>query len=113
MADDLDSGLSLNISVYHKDDHSGGKDRKKVFGNRGQRIKARRNIKRQRESSQHESSANNSGKTLPSRDNTEDAESSRQDVKETEPPVKKKTGDVISSLFRHNPDIPTVQGSVA
>ncbi|XP_052789397.1 probable ATP-dependent RNA helicase DDX31 [Mya arenaria] len=128
MEDDLDAGLSIGISTHHRRDPHDSTERRKIVGNRGQRIKARKNLKRQKE--RYENGTQDTSEYVVNK-KPQDAEiidniggkaegtnvgkdkKTSSDKRQKESVGKKRPGDVISSLFRHNPDIPTVKsGSV-
>ncbi|XP_076454729.1 ATP-dependent DNA helicase DDX31-like [Babylonia areolata] len=119
--DDGDLSLSLNLNLTSSGSHN-AKKKQKVFGNRSQRIKQRKQIKHQKqkaETTENDASSTSKKKRPVSEDDTQKAEDfappkklARKDDQTSggAPRGSKKTEKgVISSLFRHNPDIPTVK----
>lgn len=114
MADELDAGLSLNLNIETiKKSNYSKKNHETIRGDRGKRIKARQQIKRFKEIYRV------TEQTLVSKDESHVSKSSEQtsSVNKNEEKIGnisdevKRKGRVISSLFRHNPDIPSVQSS--
>ena len=79
----------------------------------GQRIKARKNIKRQKERSFHELEQTTENKVpdeydIQKHDKTKESADERGKKEKAKDMMKKKSGNFVSSLFRNNPKIPVV-----
>ncbi|KAL4219246.1 ATP-dependent RNA helicase [Mactra antiquata] len=122
MDDDIDAGLNLNISVPTKRPSFGAANQRgKISGSRQQRIKARRSQKKWNEKQKARTHSENSnvdrsskpetktgGKDVQTKSPQKDVDNQSSENK-SEGNKKKPSGVVISSLFRHNPEIPTVK----
>ncbi|KAL5011270.1 hypothetical protein ScPMuIL_009821 [Solemya velum] len=108
---DLDSGIQLNITTQRWERNGSGEKSKRVSGNRSQRIKARRAEKRAKERTSENLSQKEDDVDYQEKPSVErPAKRKSQTFVNSDTNKKPKLStSVISSLFRHNPDVPVVK----